>query len=203
VDGYQFSDATGNQGYTLCPREPAWRVEARLIKQPTARFEADQLWTVGTFQVPAPGQLQELDLHHAFGETRLQAVVLAGPGKYSWSNDVCVTRAPTAPAGGLSLSSGTRGNDRLLDLALGRPFLLLRGAGINRSPRLSARATTEAGQVISRVFPQHVGDALLFDFEGAAGARTLRIELIAQQPLVVGFIAPPPALPRTPTPAAP
>lgn len=146
-----FEDATGNRGSALCRHESAWQWTATLHRRIDAPFASAEIATLANSPVPAPGALTNLAVSLKIGETTVTNVILAGPGRHDWSNDVHVASIPYAPGmGSSSLGSSSGGfpnAHRTIWRSCQKPFVILPKLPTQAPARLIVRARSN-GEIL-------------------------------------------------------
>jgi hypothetical protein len=102
-----FEDSTGNSGTFLCTNEPAWRYCTTVFRMAAGPFATNEVWKVGDITVPAAGKIASLKGTRELSGRSITVKHLAGPGSYSFSNDVCIAVNSWKPGMSASLDTST------------------------------------------------------------------------------------------------
>src|SRR5688572_16837400 len=108
LENQDFKDPVGNSGMVLCREEPAWKFCATAFRTEHAPFASNELWRLPSRLVPGPGVLNALQLSNTIASVPVTILYFGGPGKYVFSNNVCISKVPWKPGmgGELSTSAG-------------------------------------------------------------------------------------------------
>jgi hypothetical protein len=193
--GLTFSDATGNSNRNpLCPYELAWKVDLDLWKNELATFPEEEIWRFPKIGPPPPGELQRLDQKRQLGHLLVTVVALCGPGEYVFSNDVCVSSARWESDWDETFSNSSSGSGPRRDIRMEfrrkSPTLVVDVSGWRTSSELRVRTRSADGRP-QPVFFRGSGE-YLWTFDMPRLTNTCDLELMAQTPVLLQFIAPPP-----------
>src|SRR5688500_8717637 len=124
-----YEDATGNSGWSLCTNEPAWKYRTTIFRTDNATFSTNELWTLPAVGMPAPGAMVPVQLTNVLSGFPVELRYVAGPGSYTFSNDVLVTIAPwkAGMSGSLNSSSfdSKRGKVTTVSYGSANPFVVI------------------------------------------------------------------------------
>lgn len=81
-----MQDATGNTGEVLSPFEPAWKIVIRPFRHHLAEHPPEQIHSIGTFPLPAPGAVIPVDRDIMIGKSRIRLNYVAGAGTVTSRN---------------------------------------------------------------------------------------------------------------------
>ncbi len=160
----ELHDSSGNfapemfqQSRFLCPWEPAWKLRVKFCGSEESRQASNVLWTLRGVKVPGAGEFMSLDEFHTFPETRIEALALAGPGEFTYSNDIPIKATAELPGEngkylfGESSSHGSFGGwqnvVRTVSFNTHHIALVLTGP-LDDDQRLTVRATDDQGRKV-------------------------------------------------------
>jgi hypothetical protein len=200
-----FSDATGNSAErwrcTLCPYEPAWKLQTKLFRTARARFAPNELWTVRGVPVPKPGTASRLSGTGTLGGTTLDLLAIAAAGTVSYSNGVPTAQASPGPGqlagtrGGSMSSSSTTVNGvtrEQLTVTMGLPHVAVAVPGITADHRLTLRAVDDRGRQIISESGQGSFNKLFLSLDIPPGSKSLDLTFAIHTCRRVEFVVKPP-----------
>ncbi len=203
ADSLIMTDATGNQNnYSLSPFEPAWNLQAKLIRSAQSKFSAAEVVRLTHSAAPEPGEVLTLTNISAIATNGIAFAALTGPGQFDFADGICVAAAPwergMRSTGGQSLGT-TNWSDSFTspETAL---TLILRNFPDDKIIRVRARdangrvhSCEGSGRVMSSWSETNKTEIRRYHFKSLTNAvGELDFELIAQTPLQVEFLVSPP-----------
>lgn len=221
----RITDATGNRASkTALPPflEPAWKVTAAVRRSGDFAFPAEAGLTLGPVPMPAAGEMQILPVPTAEARDGLRAVILTGPGSFTWRDDLVAQASPTSNGGSVGTASGN-GTSVSMEIAMPYPVVgCLFGytlttrrdqkwmkAAHKLAVRLKwaeqgtgARVWTGSG---GRSWGTTLGDHAAFVFRQPRTplpppGTPVFVQLVPGEPELVDFLIAPPSPPATPKP---
>ncbi len=199
----EFVDATGNRDSNhLCPYEPAWKVDVAFYKSHKAPFPAEQIWSIRNLAIPSSGQVIPLTQTTRIAGISVQLIALCGPGRFSFSNSVCVTSNEwnANSRGGTFSSSYSGGPNARTELSFQHeePTLLAKIDGMNRSDDLLLRFRDRQGGTFAADFRGSANKTYLYNVKAPKEFKSvsqLDVEIIPQNPVRKEYIVEPPRPP--------
>ena len=187
---FNYVDATGNRSHTLCPFEPALKIEADVYHSYKAPFREEEIFRMSKLNVPAPGEVISLTQQQDIGDISLRFIALCGPGKFSFSNEVCVAASPDAQSGSSSSSSSSSGPPRRVELSFQRkqPTLIVEIDGLNRSEELLVRGRTESNKLFRADLNGSADRTYLFQLEAPTNNVRFDLECIRQKAVHLEYV---------------
>lgn len=203
-------DALGNSGGTwdshFCPREPAWRLQVRVFRDLTARFDPSEFWSVSGVGVPAADNAQPLNQTQSVQGATVQLLAAGGPGTVThslltttYNGSWGYSGSVYGPAKNVPLSIDTKGQGSAggtTKVQCELPHVVARVTGITEdhySPDL--RVADDQGREVKAYGPTNHADNTYFWFlEPASGAKTLDLTFIVQKGRKVEFLVKPPTV---------
>ncbi len=123
-----YLDATGNEGFPLSKREPAWRIRAIVHRSEARRMLDEEKLVLANLAAPADGTFAFLSTNTVLAGVGLRTAVISGRGTLYRTNSTGWAAEPFTQneAPGYSTSgSSSYGNTEVHHWGFGRPFLLL------------------------------------------------------------------------------
>ena len=193
---FKYRDATGNFAYSLCPYEPAWKVECEVYHSYDAPFLENEILRIPDLAVPKPGEVIPLSQFKTLGNVSLQFVALCGPGEYKFSNGVCIAAAPydKTMSGETYSSSSSSGPPRRVELSFRRKdsSLVVDINGLDDSSDLLLRGRDDSGKLFRVSFNGSADRTYRYGLEAPTNTTRFALELIPQQPIRLAYTVSPP-----------
>jgi hypothetical protein len=193
---FNYVDATGNRAYSLCAFEPALKIEADIYHSYKAPFDEDQIARMSNLEIPESGEFTPLAQRMDIGDVSLRFIALCGPGRFTFSNDVCVASSPAEQStGGSFSSSSSSGPPRRVELSFQRkhPTLIVEIDGLNRSEELLVRGRNETNKLFRVDFNGSADRTYLYEVTTPTNSVRFDLEFIPQKALRLEYTV---ALPR-------
>jgi hypothetical protein len=190
-----FCDATGNWGKALCTHEPAWKTMATLWPTADACLPSNQMVHVGPLLLPAAAEQRAVVAPPAPGKLPARILAIAGPGQYTWSNDLCVASAPLRQLDPVPAIQVNRSN-QVLRVSRTRHHLVFKNASGGRGKNLFVRGRDDQGRSVIGTFAGGDADLQFYDLELPADAASIDLRLIPREPVTVEFFVKPPSSAR-------
>ena len=195
-----YRDVMGNRSHTLCPYEPAWKVEYEVRHSHEAPFPEDQIIRIPDLTFPKPGEVNRIQETRTLGAISLQFIGLCGPGDYKFSNGVCIAAAPFegSSIGESFSSSSSSGPPPRVELAFRRskPSLLVNISSLERSDDLLLRGRDESGKPFRISFNGSADRTYRYELHAPTNASRFALELIPQKAVRIDYIVAPPRPPK-------
>ena len=196
----ELVDATGNRDYNnLCPYEPAWKVDVTFYKSHKAPFPAEQIWSITNLAIPPSGEVIPLTQTTRLAGISVKLIAICGPGRFSFSNGVCVASNEwdSKMGGGTFSSSHSGGPNPLIELTFGQeePSLLAEIDSIKRSDDLLLRFRDPDGRTFAAEFRSSSDKSYRYNVQlpkGFGSRSQLNLEVIPQNPVRKEFLVEPP-----------
>jgi hypothetical protein len=186
-------DATGNEGQWLSPAEPAWKVRALVYRNRDQDFAPAERFSLTNVVVPSAGEFTAIDRTIEFSGVRIVAHVLAGPGKFTITNNAGRGMSPAATASHGSFSHGSVSANYWGSL---EPFLLFESFNLEPDDELRIRITDESGREIKAVDGSSggtIGGGRMMQRKLPPGVdpRSINVEVALNRPLRFEFMVDP------------
>ena len=199
----ELVDATGNRDYNrLCPYEPAWKVDVTFYKSHKAPFTSEQIWSIQNLVIPPSGHVISLTQTTRLADISVKLIALCGPGRFSFSNGVCVASNEwdsKIDRGSFSSSYSGGPNGRIeLTFSQGEPSLLAEIDSIKRTDDLLLRFRDPDGHTFAAEFRGSANKTYRYDVKmpkGFAPQSPLDLEVIPQNPVRKEYLVEPPRPP--------
>jgi hypothetical protein len=187
-----FLDAGGNEGRWLSRREPAWRLRVLVARTNAVDFRPDEQVELPGMNVPAAGEFVGLDRTFERLGVHLFVHGVGGAGRLYVTNGVDRVMGVLTEHRDMGhwISSGSRG--RVESWGSDMPFVLFTTYGVTASDEVRVWITDDRGRV---AIPEdnhgrHAvadGWTVRHRFSPADGARSVRVVLQINRPLVLEF----------------
>ncbi len=182
-------DATGNQGETLSPFEPAWKIMADIFPVPSSHFPVEQVVAVGQFRIPAIGEVIPIEKQFIVGGATVKVRCVCGGGSAEQTTEGRWKGSP------VSIPYGATENENqvsLLSLGKVSPFVVIEMKNLQRDRGLLARCHTKVGIQGSISMYLFENKLVAVPIRGAQDASTeFTFELVESRPKRFEFIIEP------------
>jgi len=201
----ELVDATGNRDYNrLCPYEPAWKVGVTFYKSHKAPFPAEQIWCNTNLAIPSSGQVIPITQTTRLAGISVKLVALCGPGRFSFSNGVCVASNEwdANSRGGTFSSTYSSGPSARIELSFQheQPTLLAEIDHIKRPDDLLLRFRDPDSRTFAADFRGSTDKTYLYNVnvpKAFASPSHLDLEIIPQNPVRKEYVIEPPRPPAS------
>ena|SRR5688572_11625135 len=106
-------------------------------------FSTNELWPLPAISMPAPGVAVPVQLTNVLSGFPVEVRYVAGPGSYTFSNDVLVSSAPWKPgmSGSLTSSSSNTRQGKVITVSYGsaNPFVVISRPELSNTHELAVR----------------------------------------------------------------
>ncbi len=191
----KFSDATGNQGARLSPREPAWQARTLVFRERAEDFSAAERFVITNLAVPAAGNFVAVDQSAERLGVKFTALVLAGAGEFYVTNGMYRGMSSRVAS---SRSTWSQGTNRVESWASPQPFLLMEAKNVQPDDEIVGTLHDDQGREIK------MSDSDGYDVLPNGGrlykrsfappsddTKSLTLELRVNRPLVFEFMVNP------------
>lgn len=200
-----YRDATGNEGFPLSRKEPAWRVVATVYRTETKRMQDGEKLILTNLVAPAAGTFTLQSEEAILAGVRMRTTVLAGPGMLYRTNTSNWGAAPFTQNEGVSYStsgSSSDGKTQINHWGYGRPFLLIEtdSATLPDGTQLFCHAYDTEGRPLG---PERTGgydtdkngwQTRVISFENWTNGALSRLEILVSRPRIFEFLIDPSAV---------
>lgn len=101
-----FGDVTGNWNYnTLSTSEPVWKVQTKFHRTAQAVFSTNEIISLMETAIPTSGEYQIIPITEELKAAGVKFIALAGPGRFRFENEKCISAQPWETHMGQSNSS--------------------------------------------------------------------------------------------------
>ena len=197
-----YRDATGNEGFPLSRKEPAWRVVATVHRTETKRMQDGEKLILTNLVAPGAGTFILQSEEAVLAGVRMRTSVLAGPGMLYRTNSSNWAAAPFTQNEGVSYSTSgsmSSGNTQVRHWGYGRPFLLIEidGATLPDGTQLFCHAYDTEGRPLG---PERTGgydtdkngwQTRAIAFENWTNGALSRLEILVSRPKIFEFLIDP------------
>ena len=195
VKQYTFLDATGNEGYWLSPREPAWMVHAKVHRQASEHFSAEEKVVFTNLTLPTNGSFTSVNTVETRLGVKLNFYALANAARFYVTNGLQYGSNPFTEADGDG-SWSSSGNTRIESWASSNLFTVLEATGYLEDDEIRLRLLDEQGGELSFRGREGYdgtdrGRMYKLQFPPPAGVKTVSLEVIVSRPLHFHFIVNP------------
>ena len=195
VKQYTFLDASGNEGYWLSPREPAWMVHAKVHRQTSEHFSAEERVVFTNLALPTNGSFTSVNTVEMRLGVKLNFYALANAARFYVTNGLNYGSSPFTEADGDGHLSSS-GNARIESWASSNLFTMLEATGYLEDDEIRLRLLDEqGGELPSRGHSGYDGTdrgrMYKLQFPPPAGVKTVSLEVIVSRPLHFHFIVNP------------
>jgi tetratricopeptide (TPR) repeat protein len=203
-------DALGNLGSTwdchFCPREQAWKVQVRVFRDATAKFDPSEQWTVPAVPVPAANKAEPLSGTQSVQGVNVELVAAGGSGSVTHTNVTTNYSGSWGSSGSVNgptknyplelNTQGQRGAGATTKVQCELPHVVARFKGITEdhyTPDLRV-ADDQRREVKAHGPTSHADDSYFWFLEPPPDAKTLDLTFIVQKGRKVEFVVAPPAV---------
>ena len=195
VKQYTFLDASGNEGYWLSPREPAWTVHAKVHRQAPEHFSAEEKVVFTNLALPTNGSFTSVNTVETRLGVKLNFYALANAARFYVTNGLQYGSSPFTEADGDGHWSSS-GNKRIESWASSNLFTVLEATGYLEDDEIRLRLLDEQGGELPfrgrEVWDStDRGRMYRLQFPPLANVKTISLEVIVSRPLHFHFIVNP------------
>lgn len=120
-----YSDASGNEGQYLSPREPAWKLATVVHRQHSDDFAPNERLIITNLTVPTAGEFTALNARAECGGIGIFVHGIAGPGYLRITNGTQRGMAPPSAGQSSGWSTSSDGKTRIESWGSAEPFFLI------------------------------------------------------------------------------
>jgi len=190
------TDATGNEGSLLSPREPVWRVSTLVHRERWEDFRADERVAFAGLAVPAPGAVVSVEQSNQCVGATVSLRTLADAGTIYFTNGVVGALVTQGQSVGWHGSSSD-GRISLQYWGSDKPFFLAEVRGVTWDDQVRFRLRDQAGKEI-KLDDNYGTDGLngggqmhLRKFDYPTNATALSLEVVVSRSLAFEFFVKP------------
>jgi hypothetical protein len=190
-----FLDATGNEGFKLSPREPAWKARTLVYREGAQDFGTNEQLVLANVALPGAGGFTAVDQGGNCSGVEIKVLVLASPGMFGISNGVTRFMLPISQGtSGHSISSD--GRNRMEAWGGSTPFFLVEANNVHPDDELQFRVMDDQGRQVKvdmNGFESVNGPSRIYRpaFNPPAGTKWVSVQAIVNRPLAFEFLVKP------------
>ncbi len=143
-----LTDATGNYGSFLSPKEPAWKVHFQCFRNEKTSFRTNETWLLKDLKVPTAGDGRALLLTNTIEGVRIAVQTLSGAALTVITNGTNFSFRPYANSSSDTSSSSSSGFDSWEELGSDCPMFVIETDHISSDTEILFRFRDAAGKLI-------------------------------------------------------